>query len=329
MKRIGLVGAGWVTQHHLDGYRALKDRVRVVAIADPSEAARTRRASEYDIAATYPDAASMLAAENLDAVDVACPREFHAPVCLQVAAKGLPILCQKPLAPTLALAERLVRDIGGRVRLMVHENWRFRPHYRAIRRWIDEGRIGRIRQAIMLILASGFVRDARGKLPAVERQLFFATLDRLLVAEAMIHQIDTLRFLVGPLRLDAAHLGRSVPGLKGEDRCALMMSVPSGPPAVLFADFVAHGRPPLQTDHLELLGEEGAIRLSGNVLELFGKRPERVELDLEANYKASYRDTIAHFLDRLEDGKPFETAPEDNLQTLRIVEEAYAAEGRA
>jgi predicted dehydrogenase len=108
-----------------------------------------------------------------------------------------------------------------------------------------------------------------------------------------------------------------------------MMSVPSGPPAVLFADFVAHGRPPLQTDHLELLGEEGAIRLSGNVLELFGKRPERVELDLEANYKASYRDTIAHFLDRLEDGKPFETAPEDNLQTLRIVEEAYAAEGRA
>mgnify|MGYP001259208323 CR=1 FL=1 len=140
-------------------------------------------------------------------------------------------------------------------------------------------------------------RIANDGMVKLRRQLF----DRLLVAEAMIHQIDTLRFLVGALKLDSAHLGRTVPGLKGEDRCALMMSVPGGPPAVLFADFVAHGRPPLQTDHLELLGEEGAIRLSGNVLELFGKRPERVELDLEANYKASYRDTIAHFLDRLAD----------------------------
>ena len=39
MLRMGLIGAGWVTQHHLDAYRQLADRVRIVAIADPSAAA--------------------------------------------------------------------------------------------------------------------------------------------------------------------------------------------------------------------------------------------------------------------------------------------------
>jgi len=234
-------------------------------------------------------------------------------------------LCQKPLAPTLKEAERLVRDIGGRVRLMVHENWRFRPHYRLIRRWIDEGRIGRIHQGMMIILASALVPDAMGKMWAVERQPYFAGERRLLVAESVIHQIDTMRFLVGPLVLEKAHIGVPEHGLKGESRCMLLMAVPDGPPAMLVADFGAHGRPQPQFDHLELIGESGSIRFMGNVVELFGAKPERVEVDLDANYKASYRDTIAHFLDRLEDGKPFETAPEDNLQTLAIVEGAYAS----
>jgi predicted dehydrogenase len=122
-KRIGLIGAGWVTQHHLAGYRALgPERVRVVAIADPNEAARQRRAAEFGIPATHADAAEMLEREQLDAVDIAAPREFHAPMCLLAARRNLPILCQKPLTPTLAESEALVREIGGRVRLMVHEN---------------------------------------------------------------------------------------------------------------------------------------------------------------------------------------------------------------
>ncbi len=128
--------------------------------------------------------------------------------------------------------------------------------------------------------------------------------------------------------LEKAHIGDPEHGLKGEIRCMLMMSVPGGPPCMLVAEFGAHGRPPSQFDHVELIGETGSIRSMSNVVELFGPKPERVEVDLDANYKASYRDTIAHFLARLDDGKPFETSPEDNFGTLRIVEGAYATKGR-
>jgi predicted dehydrogenase len=40
-------------------------------------------------------------------------------------------------------------EVDGRVRLMVHENRRFAPHFRQIRRWIDEGRIGTVRQVTL------------------------------------------------------------------------------------------------------------------------------------------------------------------------------------
>lgn len=325
MKRIGLAGAGWVTQHHLDGYRALGERAKVVAIADPHAAARQQRAAAYGIPAAYPDVAAMLATERLDAVDVAVPREHHAAVCRLAAGRGLPILCQKPLAPTLAEAEALVAEIGGRVRLMVHENWRFRPHYRQIRRWLDEGRIGRPRQALLTILTSGLLPDADGRLPAVVRQPFMAELERMLLMEVLIHHVDTLRFLLGPLALDGAKLGKSCPGIRGEDRAMLMMRSDAGAGVMLLGDFMAHGHPPQQLDRLEIFGERGTIRLVGSVLERLGPDgQETVTLNLDANYKASYRDTIAHFLDRLDDGRPFETAPDDNLQTLRIVERAYA-----
>ena len=324
MIRIGLIGAGWVTQHHLDAYRKLADRVQVVAIADPLKSAREARAKAYGIPATYADAAEMLARERLDAVDIATPRETHVAMCRLAAAKHLPMLCQKPLAPSFADAQSLVDSLPTGVRLMVHENWRFRPHYRLIQKWINAGRIGSVRQALMIIFTSGLIPDADNHLYAVERQPFFATLDRLLLMEVMIHHVDTLRFLLGDLALESAKLGHSCTGVRGEDRATLMLSSSKGAAVVLTGDFVAHGYPGAQFDRLEILGEKGAIRLTGDALELAGPEPSGVKINLEENYKASYRDAIAHFLDCLTSGAAFETSPADNLKTLRIVEDAYS-----
>jgi D-apiose dehydrogenase len=324
MIRMGLIGAGWVTQHHLDAYKTLTDRVQVVAIADPSADARHGRARTYGIPHSYADAAEMIAREALDAVDIATPRATHVAMCRLAASKRLSVLCQKPLAPSYEQAQALVSEWPQGVRLMVHENWRFRPHYRQIRQWLSEGRIGPVRQALMTIFTSGLKADADGRLPAVARQPFFATEERLLLMEVMIHHVDTLRFLLGPLALDGARLGHACPGVRGEDRATLMMSSPQGTAVVLTGDFMAAGYPAAQFDRLEIFGEKGTIRLSGTTLELIAPEPITHEVDLDANYKASYRQAISHFLDCLASGAPFETSPADNLQTLRLIEEAYA-----
>lgn len=323
--RIGLIGAGWVTQHHLAAWRQLAPRAQVVAIADPSRGRAAERAQAFGIARVYGEAQQMLEEGGIDAVDIAAPREVHASLVRLAAARGLPALCQKPLAPTYAEAAGLVAEVAGRSRLMVHENWRFRPYYRQIGDWLRSGRIGRVVQAQMTLLTSGLVPDAQGCLPALERQPFLATLDRALVMEIAIHHIDTLRFLLGNMTLRHARLGKSCPAMAGEDRAFVSLETTDGAPVCLFANLAAHGEPPVLSDRLLLIGERGTIRLSGGTLTCEGEQPAQRDYDLAAAYLESYAAAIGHFADALRSGAAFETSPEDNLKTLRLVEDIYAS----
>ena len=323
VRRVGIAGAGWVTAHHLEAWSALKERASVVAIADPSLSAARSRSMQYQIPTVFETAQSMMDGAQLDVIDVAAPREFHAPISIIAAERGIAILCQKPLAPTFGEAVGMAERIGKLAPIMVHENWRFRPHYRQIRRWIDEGRIGDVRTVTMAVMTSGLLPDESGQLPALMRQPMLASLDRMLLMEVLIHHVDTLRFLLGRLELEGAKLGKNCRQILGEDRAALFMRTANGAAVSLIGDFMAFGRGPDQRDHLEIYGTAGSIILQERELRLVSMQPETLTLDLLSNYKASYKDTISHFLDRLDDGGEFETSVEDNLETLRIVEAAY------
>lgn len=325
--RVGLIGAGWVTQHHLKGWATLGDAARVVAIADPSAERAAERAAAFGIPAVFASAEAMLEAGGLDAVDIAAPRAVHADLARLAARHGLPILCQKPLAPTLAEAEKLVADIGGQVRLMVHENWRFRAYYRQAAEWLRAGRIGRVKAAHLTLVTSGTVPDAHGRLAALERQPFMRDEARMLVAEVLIHHLDTLRMLLGPLKVEAAALSRTCREMRGEDGAVIQLSTAEGAGVSVFASFAAHGAPPQQADRLAIIGDAGTVWLDGPELRLAGASPEQLAYDAEATYLGSYAATIAHFVDCLASGSPFETSPEDNLETLRLVEDCYRLSG--
>jgi len=321
--RVGLVGAGWVAQHHLLGWQRLAGRAEVVAIADPSSTRRGERAAAFNIANTYDNAEAMLAAETLDAIDIAAPRAVHAGLVLLAAQHGVPAICQKPLAPNFREAQQLVDAVGGRIRLMVHENWRFRAWYREIAAWLAAGRIGSPFAARLSFVTSGMLPDADGRYPALERQPFIAGETRMLVSEILIHQIDTLRMLFGPLEVAACSMNRICAEIMGEDTAIIQMRGAGDVAIQIFATFAAHGHAAVAADQLEILGSTGAIRLEGGDLSLVGADPVTRRFDPGATYQGSYDAAIAHFVDRLSDGEPFETAPQDNLRTLFLVEECY------
>jgi D-apiose dehydrogenase len=325
--RIGLVGAGMVSRHHLIAWATLSDQARVVAVADPSADNAARRASEFGIAHTYPSAEAMLAAAELDAIDIAAPREMHAPLVRLAAKRHLPVLCQKPLAPNLQEATELAAEVANQTRLMVHENWRFRGYYRDAAAWLREGRIGNVRQAQLTLLTSGVLPGPDRLCPALERQPFMRRERRMLVAEVLIHHLDTLRMLLGALRVTAARLSRSSDQLVGEDGAAIQLEADNGAAVSVFASFAAHGHPAAQVDRLEILGDKGAIRLDGARLACSGASPREQVYDLAIEYQGSYNRTIAHFVTSLRDNTPFETAPQDNLETLRLVEDCYRLSG--
>jgi len=325
--RIGLIGAGDISQYHLAAWHKTEHAV-VVAVCDRDATRAGARAGEFGIPAVYTDAAAMFAAEKLDAVDIATWRETHVELTRLAATHRVHVLCQKPLAPTLTEAESLAAEVAGRIRLMVNENRRFAPHFRAIRRWIDEGRVGPVRQCVSTMHRSGFIKDANGRRPAVERAPFMAREPRLMIAETLIHQLDVLRFLLGDMTMIAARTLRTEPDMPGETLATLMLETGTGAPVVIAGSFVAPGFGTAVSDRIEIIGTHASVILDGRGIELRGAATERIAVDYGAAYQACFDAGIAHFVERLRANLPFETGPDDNLKTLKLVEDAYALAAR-
>lgn len=325
--RVAIAGAGMISWHHLVAWQKQRDRVRVTAICDPHLSKAEARAKEFAIPATYRDRQTLLQREEFDILDVVSPRETHAEWTLAAAERGIAVLCQKPLTPSLAQSEALVRGVDGKCRLMVHENWRFRPWYRVLKGWIAAGDLGVIRMARMAMLGSGFLPDAQGLRPALVRQPFMQHEPRLMIAEVLIHHLDTMRFLCGELRLIGARAARPLPDIEGETTAALFLETSSGAPVEVTGTLAAPGFPPRPFDQLEIVGSQASAVLAGSELRLLGPSPRSETFDLAVGYQASFDGVIAHFVECLAGGAPFETGPSDNLETLRLVEHAYWASG--
>jgi predicted dehydrogenase len=325
--QVALAGAGMISWYHLVGWRNLGERVRVVAVCDPDAARATQRAAEFSIPHVYRDAEAMFAVEAIDALDVASPRRTHAGWVEAAAARGIDVLCQKPLTPTLLESETLVRRIEGKSRLMVHENWRFRPWYRELKRWMVAGELGDVILARMALITSGLLPDANGRRPSLERQPFMQHEERLMIAETLIHHLDVMRYLCGELRVIGARAARTVVEVRGETVATIFLETLSGAPVEVMGTMAAPGYPPRAPDQLEVVGSKASAVFADCELHLLGGTPRSQSYDRDGGYQASFDAVIAHFVDCLETGAPFETNPADNLETLRLVEDAYLAAG--
>jgi predicted dehydrogenase len=327
--RVALSGAGMISWYHLVAWRNAGTRVQLVAVCDPDEAKAAQRAREFAIPNVYRDADAMFANETIDALDVASPRATHAAWVDAAAERGIDVLCQKPLTPTLADAVDLVRRVEGRCRLMVHENWRFRPWYRELKRWIGEGAIGDVLLARMSLVSSGMLEDANGRRPTFERQPFMQHEKRLMIAEVLIHHLDVMRYLCGELRVVDARTAHTLSDVAGETVAAIWLETASGAPIDVTGTMAAPGYPARPPDRLEIVGTRASVAFDDWTLRLLGSGARTQTYDRDRGYQASFDGVIAHFVDCVASGAPFETGTADNLETLRLVEDAYAAAARS
>ena len=321
--RVAIAGAGMVTRHHLIAWSRAPE-VDVVAIQNRTLAKAEKLSTEFDIPQVYGGLEEMLAKEQPDALDIAVAMELHAAYARTAAENGVAILCQKPMTPTLAESEALVAEIGEKVRFMVHENWRFRPQYRQAAAWIAQGKTGTIRQFRLSASSSGLLtRNADGVPLALVRQPFMARLERFIIMELLIHHLDTMRCLLGPLAVVDCQTRRLSAEVQGEDMALILLRAANGAIGTISGNFSAAGFPPLSQDRLELIGQKASIIFDKNRLHLIGEQEETLNIDLADAYQQSYDGAISHFVECLRNGQPFETDRLDNLATLRLVEDAY------
>lgn len=190
--RLGLVGAGRMGRAHLQalaGHHAL----RVVAVAEPSAAARAAVARD-DIAA-HADVAGMLRAGGIDGVLVAAPTPLHLPLVREIAAVGLPILCEKPCGLNARQAEEAAAVAAHHnVKLQIAYWRRFVPALQRLRQRIATGELG------ALYFLACYQWD--GAPPPVQ----FRSASGGIFTDMGVHEFDQIRWLSGQelVRIDPA-----------------------------------------------------------------------------------------------------------------------------
>jgi predicted dehydrogenase len=325
--RVGVLGCGQVSHHHFLAWQRCKGAT-VVAACDPNAERAKSRAEEFKISKFYSDPAEMVMVEKLDLIDIITPRETHADLVRLACSNGIHAICEKPLCPTLADAKALVAEIGDKIRLMVNENWRYRPYYRLIGSWLEQGRLGKIVHYRIALKRANMLRNAQGVVPALARQPFMAKEHRLLIAECLIHDIDVTRSLMGEMTVIASRIARGSDDVIGEDVASILMETEKGVPAAVDGVLCAAGHDIRAGNRIEITGTRCSVLLDNAIVKLFGAEEEEHVFDEAEMRQKCFDLSIQHFVDGVRSGKPFWTSAQDQLATLKLVEDSYEMAGK-
>jgi predicted dehydrogenase len=140
--RVGIVGLGGMGRHHAENIIRLGHEV--VSGADVVSDTRMRFAEEFDVA-TYETHEKLYENEDLDAVVITTPNKFHEPAAISALESGYSVLCEKPLAHSLAAAERIAtaaHSADGFCMVGFHN--RFSTPASIFKEYQEEGRFGDI-----------------------------------------------------------------------------------------------------------------------------------------------------------------------------------------
>ena len=322
------IGAGYFSQFHYDGWKRIPE-VTITALCDQDAQKANQTAKQFGVPRVYHDYREMLVKEQPDFVDIITPPATHTEICGEAFSRQIHAICQKPLAPTYQEAKQLVREAEqANVRLMVHENFRFQPWHREIKKLLTQEVIGDTLHALTFRSRMG---DGWGQDAYLDRQPYFREMPRLLVYETGVHFIDTFRYLGGEINSVFAHLKRLNPVIQGEDAAMIFFEFANGAHALWDANRYNESNyenPRYTFGEFLVEGNGGSIRLYQDgrlTLQKLG-RPEE-EHAYEHPQRGFAGDcchaTQLHFMEALLNDQPFETSGKEYLKTLRVQEAVY------
>lgn len=245
--RVAIVGCGAIAGAYRAALAPLP-RLRVVAVVDPVPAARDRIAADDPAIARGSSIAEL---PDVDAALVLTPPHTHEPLTLALLARGVHVLCEKPLAPTVAAAERMLAAAraAGR-RLMMGSKFRYTPDVAGARALLDGGVCGDV-----VIYENAFCShvDMRRRWNADP-----AISGGGVLIDNGCHSVDLARYLLGPLDRVQAQFGRRVQPLAVEDTARMLFRSRSGALGSIDLSWSVHK----ETDaYVRLIGTAGTLEI--------------------------------------------------------------------
>jgi myo-inositol 2-dehydrogenase / D-chiro-inositol 1-dehydrogenase len=139
---VGLVGSGFISNLHAEAFGHAREAA-VLAVASPTEEHARRFAEQHSVARWHSDYRALLEEDDISLVCIGVPNDLHRDVVVAAAEAGKHVICEKPLARTLAEADEMLAacEAAG-VRLMYAEELCFAPKYVRAKELVDDGALG-------------------------------------------------------------------------------------------------------------------------------------------------------------------------------------------
>jgi len=329
--KIAVAGAGAIGRVHV-GVLADNPRAQLGGIADPTDAARQLAMAQG--VPWFPSVDALLAATSPDGIVLATPNALHVPQALQCIAAGVPVLVEKPIAHTVADAQRLV-DATQRhdAKVLIGHHRAHSPIMREAKAVIDSGRLGRL--VSVMGSAMFYKPDSYFSEAPWRREVGGGP-----VLINLIHEIHNLRMLCGEIVQVQAMTSNAVRGFEVEDTASITFRFASGVLAsFVLSDTAASARSWEQTsqenkayasygdeDCYVIAGTMGSLAVPTMRLKTFASPDERSWFKpVDCNAVALQRDDplalqMDHFLDVVQGNAAPLVHAQDGLQNLRVVE---------
>lgn len=311
--KIGVIGLGFMGAVHLSAYAKIAG-ASVAAVCASNARNLTgdlsqvggnlsREPAKFDFSALrkYTDWRQLVADPQIDVVDICLPTDLHAEITVAALGNGKHVLCEKPMALTMAECERMM-DAAAQARriLMVGQVLRFWPEYEELKKFIQSGEYGTVRSAT-------FVR--RSGLPDWSRWLTDEARSGGALLDLLLHDIDQALSLFGvPQRVAAKSMG-------GPDTAMATLIYSGGPEVRIQGGWFAPGTPfsmsfQVRADRAELEWTPAGLFLNDSA----GQRRQ-----LDAGSTDAYESEVAYFLNCCRSGEqPRRCPPAESAEAVKV-----------
>lgn len=212
MLKIGIIGVGMVAYEHGRAIKALGGQMTLAAAADPSVERLDRFCASFDVAQRHQDAMSLIADPTLDLIVITTPPSAHEAYAIAALDAGKHVLCEKPLAHSLASAARIAEAAGRHPgKLSISYQFRYGLPFRRLNSLARAGWLGEVQAARL---------ERHSYIPHSSPDSWWGSWETAgggVLITQLIHEIDMLIQLMGPAASVQAVMDTRFTGIESED----------------------------------------------------------------------------------------------------------------
>lgn len=340
---IAMVGHGFMGRAHSNAFHQASHffgssfNLKLKTICGRNQASLDRMACQWGWEETASNWEDVVQRKDIDIVDICTPNYLHEPIAVAAAKAGKIILCEKPLANSVAEAERMA-EAAINIPTLVWFNYRRAPAVTLARQMIEQEKVGEAYHYRGLYLQS-WGRDPEN--PAAWR-FNPREAGSGVIGDLLSHSIDLATWLNGPIASLCSDMRTFMTGRQVDDAVTVMAQFANGSMGTFEATRFATGN--LNRNSFEISGSKGALEFNlerMNHLKFFdlaNAASERGFRDIVVTgpghpyvdnywppghivgYEHTFIATLVDFLRTVADGSKFHPNFEDALETQRILE---------